>query len=317
MRAGPCPVKAAAERSLAIDTSLPAALARIWPAHLSKPCNIRRLAGLGVGQVFSAHLGSRPAIIKITPCGRERWFYQHLAHPLAGCGISAPLLLWAGSLPTAKSPERSVIVLEKIPRLLPKARWRADPGTLATLARLHSCTAQGHLPPGSKVSGKHGGLKAESWPAAMNEEAAQLFAKAEQAHTVLEQARRRSRAFLAPEHIVSGDPNGSNWGLRRTGQLVLFDWERVGLGSAALDLAGVAYGEPDDDEFTAIARLYLSFRPGYGQLVRELVAKIKLARLYFAALLLSRHQRGQQALPPAVLGYYRGQFLAWARRAVG
>lgn len=299
-----------APRSLPIDTPLPSGLARIWPAHLSKPRNIRLLAGLGLGQVYSAHLGPRPAIIKIAPSPRERWFYQHLALPLARCGISTPLLLWAGTLPAAQSPERSVIVLEKIPCLLPKTRWRADPGTLATLARLHSGTTLGRLPPGSM-------LKAEHWPAGMNEEAAQIFAKAEQAHMVLEQARRRSHTFLAPEHIVSGDPNGSNWGLRRIGQLVLFDWERVGLGSAALDLAGVAYGEPDDDELAAIARLYLSFRPGYRQLVGELVAKIKLARVCFAALLLSRHHRRERPLPAAVLDYYQGQFLAWARRAVG
>lgn len=150
----------------------------------------------------------------------------------------------------------------------------------------------------------------------MNRGAARLFAKPRQMFAVFEAARHQSSAILAPCHLVSGDPNGSNWGLRPWGQLVLFDWERVGLGSAALDLGAVAYGEPCDEEFAAIARIYLSLRPDLCQSVTALIRDIKIARIFFAAVLLSRHEAKQRILPASVLSYYRSDFVPWAKRAI-
>lgn len=283
---------------------LPLGLAKVLRHHIGEPHDIRTLTCLGLGQVFCARLDEGEAIIKVSPYGKERLFYEQLADPLQCQGVIAPKLLWSGSLPAGEGPDLAVIVVEKLPRLLPKSRWRADAGTLAVLARLHE----------SGVS--HERLSAEAWPESMNHAAAQQLGQPASAFTLLEQARQHSDAVLAGQHIVSGDPNGGNWGLRDCGQLVLFDWERVGLGSAALDLAGVAYGEPSDDEFAAIASLYLSMRPGCHQRVAELVADMKIARIYLAALLLSRHQTAERPLPAAILSYYRERFLPFAQRAL-
>lgn len=284
---------------------LPHGLASVLPRHFRNPCDIKSLGCLGLGQVYAARFEGTEAIIKISPQFKERRFYEQLAGDLVRQGVIVPELLWSGSLPTGQGPDLAVIMVEKLPRLLPQTRWRVDPGTLAVLARLHTSGVY------------HEQLSAEVWPEAMNHSAALPFAKPELAFTLLEQARRLSGPVLAGHHIVSGDPNGGNWGLRTNGQLVLFDWERVGLGSAALDLAGVAYGEPNDDEFAAIASLYLSFRPSLRQLLPALVTEIKIARIYFAALLLSRHQIGERLLPAAILSYYRQRFLPWVVAALG
>jgi aminoglycoside phosphotransferase (APT) family kinase protein len=37
--------------------------------------------------------------------------------------------------------------------------------------------------------------------------------------------------------LISGDPNPMNWGILENGEPVMFDWDRFGLGTPALDLA--------------------------------------------------------------------------------
>lgn len=51
--------------------------------------------------------------------------------------------------------------------------------------------------------------------------------------------------------LISGDANEGNWGRRDNGELVLFDWERFGYGSPAIDLAPLVsrMGTLSDYEF--------------------------------------------------------------------
>jgi aminoglycoside phosphotransferase (APT) family kinase protein len=77
-----------------------------------------------------------------------------------------------------------------------------------------------------------------------------------------------------PERVISGDPNPSNWGRRERGQLVLFDWERFGVGQPELDVAIVIRGLPSRGEIEAVASHYsaLSGRGSPEDTYQKLVA---------------------------------------------
>lgn len=65
-------------------------------------------------------------------------------------------------------------------------------------------------------------------------------------------------ALLAPQLLVSGDTNHGNWGRRANGEAVLFDWERLGRGSPAIDLAPLVPGLAAESEVARYVRLYRS-----------------------------------------------------------
>ena len=66
-----------------------------------------------------------------------------------------------------------------------------------------------------------------------------------------------SQHLFRPVCAISGDPNPVNWGLRDDGTLALFDWERFGRCSPALDLAITVPGLGDETAYRAVATSYL------------------------------------------------------------
>lgn len=269
-----------------------------WPAALGKPTDLKPLASLGEGAVWAAMFGVTPAIIKISSSPRELLFYRDIAPLLAAKGLQTPRLLWS-----AKLQGKAVIVLERLPRLLPQDRWRVDAGVIGYLAKLHAMRVD---------SAMH---KPEVWTEDMNLEAMAVFPDATAVLPFFDRARALSARVLAPTHLISGDPNGRNWGMREgSHDLVLFDWERVGLGTAALDLAGVAFGEPEASVFQDIAQLYCAHSPREPIEAAELARDMMVARVFIASVLLSRHTRGVRALPDALVAYYRSAFCEWLTR---
>src|SRR5689334_12698164 len=77
-----------------------------------------------------------------------------------------------------------------------------------------------------------------AWSEAMTESAIAVLADAATdalaAH--LHDVRQRYPHLFAPECLISADPNRANWGLRASGDLVLFDWERLTRAHPAIDL---------------------------------------------------------------------------------
>ena len=70
--------------------------------------------------------------------------------------------------------------------------------------------------------------------------------------------RSEAQHWLDGDVLVSADPNPSNWGVRDDGSLVLFDWERVGLATAAVDVAITVPGLPRRDQVELVAAAYLA-----------------------------------------------------------
>ena len=61
--------------------------------------------------------------------------------------------------------------------------------------------------------------------------------------------------------MISGDPNPTNWSVREDGTVVLFDWERVGYGTPALDLAITVPGLGTPDDYRRVVEGYLRAGP--------------------------------------------------------
>jgi hypothetical protein len=49
--------------------------------------------------------------------------------------------------------------------------------------------------------------------------------------------QEKTKVIFRPLCCISGDPNPTNWRVRNNGELVLFDFERIGYGNPAIDLA--------------------------------------------------------------------------------
>jgi aminoglycoside phosphotransferase (APT) family kinase protein len=131
------------------------------------------------------------------------------------------------------------LVLEYVPRALPRARWRADAQVLGALARLHGCALP--LEEGDRFRPR--------WPEEWKGSVAG-------ARAALERLRREALPLLEPGVWISGDPNPTNWGVRANREVVLFDWERFGRGHPALDLAITVPGLGGAADFEAVARAY-------------------------------------------------------------
>jgi thiamine kinase-like enzyme len=74
------------------------------------------------------------------------------------------------------------------------------------------------------------------------------------------------------QSLISGDSNAGNWGRRANGEVVLFDWERFGTGSPAIDLAPLIKGMGTKQTFIDLAERYcqLSGQQNFKALAREI-----------------------------------------------
>lgn len=98
--------------------------------------------------------------------------------------------------------------------------------------------------------------------------------------------QREAAPLFTARSVISGDPNPLNWGLSGDGELVLMDWERIGLGHPALDVAITMPGLPGLAEFERPA---LAYRSNDGSEVSA--RRLMLAKLWTVVELLASTPR--------------------------
>jgi hypothetical protein len=224
-----------------------------WPDSLREglvgrhgpPRACTRLAGLSRNRVWRVAFDGVDFIVKASPSGVEAAFYGSVAPVVFGPGGATPGFV-AACGPVRGTGALTWIVLESIPHPLPRSRWSADPEVMAVLARLH-----GADPEPLEIE-----LFAPGWSEERNERVLAFLPAGARARTGprLAAMRLEAQPLFEPEGWISGDPNPRNWGLRDDGSLVLFDWERLGLGRPELDLAITLPGLGDPDGFARVAR---------------------------------------------------------------
>lgn len=180
------------------------------------------------------------AVLKAAPHAREVRFYRDLAAVLDP-GIAVPRVFWV---------DQSWLLLEHLPEPLTRERWLADTAVMRSLAALHrSERAHALLVDPFRPA----------WTAELIQAAVGRLAPAHRVRTTraLERLRLEADRWLSGDVLVSGDPNPGNWGVRGDGTVVLFDWERIGLATPAVDVAITVPGLPSRDQLELATAAYL------------------------------------------------------------
>jgi Ser/Thr protein kinase RdoA (MazF antagonist) len=205
-----------------------------WPQTLNDwlqqafgtPVELEILGGQSQASVYRVSFREKALIVKRSATPKEKLFYERVAPLLNKNGISTPRLERA-----EYADGFYWLILEAIPHPLPRQRWQGDAEIVATLRRLHTITSE---PPPELPE-----IYRPQWTEELTALALEIFP--EKARTQLEpllsEIGHTYQYLFYPENLISGDPNPTNWGLREDGALVLFDWERFGHGTPALDLA--------------------------------------------------------------------------------
>lgn len=124
---------------------------------------------------------------------------------------------------------------------------------------------------------------------------------------ILQTIRRLAQPLFVPRFPLSGDPNPTNWGLRRDNSLVLYDWERFGWGTPALDVAITIPGLGDPGAFRKMAACYLATDERAA--VAQLTQHIGLAKVWSLVEFLSMFV-GERNAPPTI-AYLQLAFPLW------
>ncbi|HYF78591.1 MAG TPA: aminoglycoside phosphotransferase family protein [Symbiobacteriaceae bacterium] len=267
-----------------------------WPstlvAHLvgtwGHPVGVNRLSGIGGPGSFHVTF---PGVEVVVKTGREGLFYKRAAPLLRARGVTVPAV-WRA--------DEGWVVMEYIPHPLPRSRWVGDAAVVGALARLHGSTLGEQCPlPDPYRPG---------WSADMTGAALSCLDStgAAQARPLLLRLQEQCQPLFEPVCWISGDPNPTNWGVREDGSVVLFDWERFGLGAPALDLAITVPGlvSPNGGPERAVADRYCEqWSALYGDSLAppaNLVPDMRRAKVWTAVELLDAWTRG--ALPEGTRG---------------
>jgi hypothetical protein len=226
------------------EIALPVILAAL-PDEFRTPLAVEALAGGQSGiHLMRLTYAWGEAILKGPLQAREHLFYHDVAPRLAAQGIALPQIL-----ALATTAGEHYVLREAFPTLLPPPRWVADPSVLATLRRLHALPLNFAIPDAF----------IPSWQTIVPEHHAKVPART---HDVLDRLAASHAALVAPRCVIAGDPNSENWGVRADGTSILFDWDLVGYGTAARDLAVLAPGLGWPTLFRQIAAAYLESESG-------------------------------------------------------
>lgn len=173
------------------------------------------LAKMGSASVNIQLLDGTPCIRKSGASSVERHFYQRAAPHLRG--VNTPALLRV---------EGETLFLEQIPHPVTLAQLHHNKQTFVQLASLHNANYQPDF-----------AVKVHGWSLADTDEALSVLCLPESASTTIRHIQQLGRELFEESYLIPGDSNEGNWGTRDNGELVLFDWERFGYGSPAIDLA--------------------------------------------------------------------------------
>lgn len=195
----------------------------------------RELAKMGSASVHIQLLDGTPCISKNGASPVERHFYQCAAPHLRG--INTPALL---------KVEEETLFLERIPHPVTLTQLHHNEQTFAQLASLHNAKYQPDF-----------AVKTHGWSLADTNAALSELCLPGSANATIRHIQQRGRELFAQRTLISGDTNNGNWGTRNNGELVLFDWERFGYGSPAIDLAPLVPRMGSLAEYEAIIERYL------------------------------------------------------------
>jgi hypothetical protein len=284
------------------DAELPAAIVQRLRHEGAEPLTIARLGGMSQGRVYRVNTAHRSLIIKRTAGPTESTFYRQIVTHWPEQTRHTPALPWA-----LESDGVCWLALEDIPHPLPPHRL-ADPDLLMILHRLHRCT----FPAGAETALAYRPV----WSATLTDRALRALASDRTARLGQRLTRWREAAptLFIRQGPISGDPNPANWGVRDDDTLVLFDWERLCLGTPAIDLAITVPGLGGTADYRQVAARYLALDQKQHQgAIADLERAIALAKVWSVVEFLA-HNTDATERTAATIDWLKRDFEGWFER---
>ncbi|MCO5177553.1 MAG: aminoglycoside phosphotransferase family protein [Thermomicrobiales bacterium] len=230
-------------------SSLPDTIQRAIDSYVGSLSATDSLGGMSGDSVWRLRGDGQSAILKRSGSSVETYLYSVLSERLRAAGLGLPEMY-----ASAERDGSYWLLLEDIPYPVSSEQLLTDSSIMKMLRRLHGIETTLPLPEGRYRP---------AWPEEMSQQALRLLAPADPGTVaaLLDEVRLRCLPLFAPVAVIAGDPNITNWGLRDDGSVVLFDWERITLGSPAIDLAILVPGVGDRDLYRRLAASYLSGSP--------------------------------------------------------
>lgn len=220
----------------------------------------------------------------------EYHFYQQTARELTHAGVAIPKLLSA-------DPDLRRLRLEYIPREVNQDDVSGDE-ILATLNCLHRYTASPQW-----LYHNH------AWSEYALEHSLRLLALPDKNARQLRRFRQCSDVLFGYQSLISGDSNAGNWGRRANGDVVLFDWERFGRGSPAIDLAPLIKGMGTKQAFIDLAERYCQLSGQ--QNIKALAREIAIAKAWIVTEVITLLYERKKSIFPLYLNWYKEHLPDW------
>lgn len=224
----------------------------------------------------------------------EYGFYEHAAEPLSGV-VESPRLFHA-------DPYRRSLTLEYVPHKISQDEVARD-DILKRLSRLHDYPADP-----AWIYHTH------IWSESALEKSLSLLELPVRAERQMRCFQQTGSVLFSQECLISGDTNAGNWGRRENGDAILFDWERFGTGSPAIDLAPLVQGMGSKQSILQLAERYCVFATHSvaGRLARE----IALAKAWIVTeVVLLLHEREKSDFN-RYLSWYREHLPDWLDESI-
>ncbi len=152
-------------------------------------------------------------------------------------------------------------------------------------------------------------VKKHEWSDSATDIAFQALKLSKDEQYAVKHIQSKSSELFEYPGLISGDTNDGNWGTRSNGELVLFDWERFGKGSPAIDLAPLVKGLGSITDYEEVIEKYVPYNPSLS--IQELKRHLIIAKCWIIVevvnLLLSR---GNPAAS-TYINWYRSNVPDW------
>lgn len=257
-----------------------------WPQEIQNyvigtygfPTSIIKLDGIKQnGGCYRVQIDNLSIITKQMKDPQEYLFYTKCLGIIESFNKNIPTLYWS-----YEQENNYWIVIEDVPNVFPKSRWNADSQQVDAMFRLHSESWGRSLP----IIGGY----TPKWDDQLTEKVLGLLSDriSNQIWSLLSELQKASQQLFKPYCWINADTNPTNWGVRKDGSIVLFDWERISCGSPVIDLAITipGLGTSDNSTETMIAERYLSLWTKYPLNFplnkQSLFEQLKLAKIWSA-----------------------------------
>lgn len=247
---------------------LPSEVLSAAGVRTGRVARVERFGGLSGRVVAGVHGTNGSVVVKGPSPAAEVEVARRLPELLARHGVRIPKVFCV--LDTADAG--TWIVMQYLPRPLPRDRWGADEQVIATLRSLHT------IPPDTVDNLPE--RYRPKWDDSMTAGAAATLGTDDAVISRLTVLAERAQPLFDEQCVVSGDPNPLNWRVNDESDPILLDLERISLATPALDLAIALAGLPDRASAAAVISAYGAGAPTVDEVllakawsVAELAAK--------------------------------------------